>query len=417
MPISNFPNGFAAGLSVRGIPLLQAQPGNVFWVDNSPSIGQGIGKNQTRCVGGSDNNPGTFQRPVATLAYALTLAAPGNGDIIFVKPGHMENVNGAGTTTTVYDPTGLIPVSYSNALTLGVGGVAIIGLGAGGMRPMLQFSTATTANVPVTASGISIQNFQFISTFAAVVSAFTGVGASCATSTIVGNVLTTGVVTGTLVIGSSLMGTLVIPGTTVLSQLTGVAGGTGTYLVDTYHSVTVTSTTITAGPQDFNIENCEFRDSTTAKNFLACVTTPATANGMDGMRIAGSKFTSLATAAAAANVLTLGAAIDRLQVVDNVVNATATTTGTPLVVGGANAVTNMDIGRNKVFKPTVAASFVHILSTSVNSTGMCYDNYGWSLTSGTGLTVTAAKGIGTVGNFCTITGAADKSAIINPVQA
>lgn len=37
----NFQNGFAQGLTVRGIPLLQAYPGKVFWVNNSTVLGKG----------------------------------------------------------------------------------------------------------------------------------------------------------------------------------------------------------------------------------------------------------------------------------------------------------------------------------------------------------------------------------------
>ena len=35
MPFTNYPQGFAAGLSVRGMPLTQMQPGQVFFVGNS----------------------------------------------------------------------------------------------------------------------------------------------------------------------------------------------------------------------------------------------------------------------------------------------------------------------------------------------------------------------------------------------
>jgi hypothetical protein len=51
--------------------------------------------------------------------------------------------------------------------------VAIIGLGSGSSRPTLTFGTANTANIPITAADMSIQNFLFKANFAAVVSVFT----------------------------------------------------------------------------------------------------------------------------------------------------------------------------------------------------------------------------------------------------
>ncbi len=49
MPISNFPSGFANGITIRGVPLLQTNPGQVFWVYNGTAILPGQ-------RGGSDGN-------------------------------------------------------------------------------------------------------------------------------------------------------------------------------------------------------------------------------------------------------------------------------------------------------------------------------------------------------------------------
>lgn len=64
MPMTNYPRGIAQGISIRGVPILQTHPGEVFWVSNSTVLAPGQ-------AAGSDNNPGTFQRPLATLAEAL----------------------------------------------------------------------------------------------------------------------------------------------------------------------------------------------------------------------------------------------------------------------------------------------------------------------------------------------------------
>lgn len=67
---------------------------------------------------------------------------------------------------------------------------------------------------------------------------------SCTTSTITGTTFNAVAVSGYLSIGNTLSGTGVSPNTVILEQLTGPAGGIGTYRVSV--SQTVTSTTITA---------------------------------------------------------------------------------------------------------------------------------------------------------------------------
>lgn len=128
MPISNFPNGFADGVTIRGVPLLSAYPGKVFWVDS---------------VNGSNGNAGTYDRPWSTIDYAVGRCTAGRGDIIMVKPGHTETVTAAG------------------GLALDVSSIAIIGLGAGSHRPTVNFTTAVGADMNVDAANITIFNFLF----------------------------------------------------------------------------------------------------------------------------------------------------------------------------------------------------------------------------------------------------------------
>ena len=154
---TNFPQGFANGLSVRGMPLLQTQPGQVYFVDNSTVLNP----NQRA---GSDGNRGTFLDPFATLNYAVNTACTANrGDIVFVLPGHAETISSAAI------------------LTMATAGVAVIGLGAGSLRPTFTFTTANTANIPVTAANMSIQNCLFVANFAAVASVFTATGTATPT--------------------------------------------------------------------------------------------------------------------------------------------------------------------------------------------------------------------------------------------
>lgn len=129
---SNYPNGFTNGVTIRGVPLLQVHPGEVFWVNNSSVLAK-------NGVGGSNSNDGSYRRPFATIDYAIGKCTASRGDIIAIMPGHAENVSAA------------------SGITLDVAGIALVGLGAGSLRPKLTF-TATDATVVVSAANISLSN-------------------------------------------------------------------------------------------------------------------------------------------------------------------------------------------------------------------------------------------------------------------
>ena len=320
MPFSNFPAGFADGLSVRNMPLLQTQPGQVLWVNNSTVL-------NVNQKAGSNNNKGTFLAPLATIAGALARCLANRGDIIIVGPGHAETIADATT------------------LALNVAGVAIIGIGAGSKRPTLTF-TAAAANVPVTAANVSIQNMLFVANFADVASAFTATG--------------------------------------------------------------------TAAPTDFAIENCEFRDTSSILNFITAFTGNATANSVDGFCFSNNKIFGLGTTAAT-TAIKFAAANKRITILDNfavqpVLNDTAV-----LAAFGANAITGLDMGRNKAFRPSTSTTGGSLFSGgAAGSTGYVYDNYSWHLDATAGLLAPTGTGLGFQNNYSMITGAADKSGLINP---
>lgn len=145
---SNFPGGFSGGVTIRGVPIVQTHPGKVFYVNNSTVLPDGG-------VGGQDGNTGTYQRPFATLDYAIGKCTAGRGDIIFIMPGHAETITSATT------------------IALDVAGVAIVGLGHGTSRPTFTFTTANTASIHVNAANVSIQNCIFVANFLSIASAFT----------------------------------------------------------------------------------------------------------------------------------------------------------------------------------------------------------------------------------------------------
>lgn len=144
--VSQYPGGFANGITIRGVPLSILHPGKVFWVNNSSVLPQGG-------IGGSNGNDGTYLRPFSTIDYAVGMCTANRGDVIVVMPGHVEAVSAAAS------------------LVMDVAGVAVVGLGTGSKRAKISFTTATTADVDITAANISFYNIEFQSNIADLASA------------------------------------------------------------------------------------------------------------------------------------------------------------------------------------------------------------------------------------------------------
>lgn len=320
--ITNFPQGFASGLAVRGMPLLQMQPGNVFWVDNSTVL-------NANAKGASNNNRGTYLAPFSTLQYGLDSCVAGRGDIIFVGAGHAE---------TIADATTL---SFNKA------GVAIIGLGAGASRPTFTF-TAAAANIPLTAANMSIQNLLFVANFADVASFMTA--------------------------------------------------------------------TSTNTPKDFAVDNCEFRDTSAILNAISVITGNATANSMDGLSFTANRISSLGTTAAT-TAIKLASATDRVTICDNYGNWAVLNDTAAMLAAGAVQVTNFNFGRNILQRPNTSSTGGSFISGSGNAwTGHCYDNRLYQVDATAGIWIATGHGtaLGFNENYSPITGAADKSGLINP---
>lgn len=148
---SAYPTGFSTGITVRGLPLSVSHPGEVFFVNNSSVLAKGG-------VGGSDGNPGTYNKPFSTIDYAIGRCMAGRGDVIFAMPGHAEAITGAGT------------------VTMDVNGVALIGLGTGALRPTLTYTTASNAAISWTADYCTMQNFNLTGNFLSVAAAILNSG-------------------------------------------------------------------------------------------------------------------------------------------------------------------------------------------------------------------------------------------------
>ena len=398
--MTNFPQGFANGVSVRGVPLSQAQAGEVFFVDNSVILG-----NNQRA--GSDGNRGTFLDPFGTLDYAInTACVQGRGDTVFVGSGHAETVSNATT------------------LKMACNGVAVVGLGSGSRRPRFTLDTAVTANIPVRAANMSIQNCIFLNNFADIASVFTGISASVTASVAagtaptssnpgVGGVMTvTAVGSGTLYSGATVMGTAVPTGTFIMSQITGTTGGVGTYQLN--NSFTFASGTMTTGSQDLAIDSCEFRDLSSVLNALSVYTGSSTAQASAGLQFTRSYVSSLGTTAATTAIIA-GAAQDRVNISDNYGNWAVLNNTAAMLAAGANSLTNFRFDRNEINRPNTATTSGLAISTSGTAwTGQCNDNRIWGLNNTAQIWIDTGTKLAFNQNYCPITAAADKSGLINP---
>lgn len=135
---SQFPHGFANGVSILGQPILTVQTGNVWWVSS---------------LLGNDGNKGNYNQPFGTWGRAVSFCMA--GDIIVLMAGHAETI------------------SSSTALTLSVASVVTYGIGVGNKRPTITLDTGTSTTINVTAAGVGVSNVRFVAGIAAIVACFT----------------------------------------------------------------------------------------------------------------------------------------------------------------------------------------------------------------------------------------------------
>ncbi len=132
MGLTHFPNG----VSSFGIPLVGSSDytttGNVFFVDSGSTA---RGDNAAK---GSD--PST---PFATIDFAIGRCTASNGDIIFVMPGHAENISAA------------------TSLVMDVIGVRVIGMGWGRTRPVLTYTNAA-GTIEMDAASCTLENMVLL---------------------------------------------------------------------------------------------------------------------------------------------------------------------------------------------------------------------------------------------------------------
>lgn len=241
-------------------------------------------------------------------------------------------------------------VSAAAGIALNVDGVAIVGLGIGSSRPTITLDTANTATITVAANNVSVKNILFKANFLNIATCFNIVNAQVA--------------------------------------------------------------------KDFTVDGCEFRDNSVILNFVSCVKVGTTANIADGLTLTNNRVNAaiLTTVPANQTFLVTASIIDRLEVSKNVViypkalNDTAT-----LVAAGALDLTNTMIVGNRSFRPSTSTTGGNLISSSSTAcSGLVADNYDWHLDNTGGLLIATGTKFGFFNNYSMITGAADKSALINP---
>ena len=109
--------------------------GNRFFVDAGAS---GVGS--TASFGKSPDAP----LASLALAYSLDVLTANNGDIVYLMPGHVENVIGAAT------------------IACDIAGVTVIGLGSGASKPTITFTTIDSATMTMAAASTTIKNVRFV---------------------------------------------------------------------------------------------------------------------------------------------------------------------------------------------------------------------------------------------------------------
>lgn len=262
-------------------------------------------------------------RYFATVNAAIAACTASAGDMIYVLPGHTETITGATT------------------LALSTAGITVQGLGRGSLRPTFTFTTGITANIPVSAANIKVNNCIFVANFADITSCFT----------------------------------------------------------------------TTAAPE-FEVSDCEFRDTDATHNFLAIITTTVSVNA-DGLKFLRNRLIITGTTAATTPIKVVGT-MDRLTINDNFITKAVLNNTSCLLAHAALVVTNLEMARNKIFSANTdsATGGFLITTSSTTNTGMVFDNYVNGLDVAAAILVTAGSKYGMFNNL--YDGDADKSGFVLP---
>lgn len=120
----------------------QSAAGDVFYVDENAG---GAANNATSGQGDS------WASPFLTINYAVSRCANDAGNVIFVAADHTEGITATATASG----------TSTTQLVIDKSGVTIIGLGTSDRRPTITVGTATTAEVYISATEVTLKNLLF----------------------------------------------------------------------------------------------------------------------------------------------------------------------------------------------------------------------------------------------------------------
>lgn len=164
--------------------------------------------------------------------------------------------------------------------------------------------------------------------------------------------------------------------------------------------------------QDFEVSDCEFRDTDATHNFLTIITTTV-AVVADGLKFNRNRLKILGTTAATTPIKIAGTH-DRVQINDNYITKAVLNNTSCVLAHGALVVTNLEMRRNLVFSANTdsATGGFLITTSSTTNSGMVADNYVNGLDVAAAILVTAGSVYGMMNNL--YDGDADKSGFVLP---
>lgn len=127
--ISHVPHASQKGRPAAGGGTVPLTTGNVFFVDSGHAS-----------AADHPSHGKSADYPFATIDYAVGQCTASNGDVIYVMPGHTEDIAAAG------------------GIDLDVAGITLIGIGNGSNRPTITYS-ATASDIDIDAANITVENF------------------------------------------------------------------------------------------------------------------------------------------------------------------------------------------------------------------------------------------------------------------
>ena len=110
----------------------------------SPDIYNGGSTFYVSSVTGNSGNDGSYGHPLTTIELAEAKCTANKGDVIALLPNHAETISAAA------------------GIALATAGISVVGMGNGDDRATITFDTLTTADLDVTAAGITFKNVVFV---------------------------------------------------------------------------------------------------------------------------------------------------------------------------------------------------------------------------------------------------------------